>query len=122
MEILTPVADRLGINKIKSELEDLCLKYLKTDVYYDIVEKLNAKKTEMDDDVKDMLTEVSSLLTEHNIKHEIFGRSKSIYSIYKKHLTKYLLIFALFHASKYQYHKHPVKNTPVYFSMLMMLL
>lgn len=84
LEILTPVADRLGINKIKSELEDLCLRYLKPDVYFDIVEKLNAAKTEMDEDVKDMLKEVSKLLTEHNIKHEIYGRSKSIYSIYKK--------------------------------------
>lgn len=84
LEILTPVADRLGINKIKSELEDLSLRYLKPDVYFDIVEKLNAKKTEMDEDVKDMLEEVSSLLNEHNIKHEIFGRSKGIYSIYKK--------------------------------------
>ena len=84
LEILTPVADRLGINKIKSELEDLSLKYLKPDVYFDIVEKLNAKKTEMDEDVNDMLREVSSLLNEHHIKHDIFGRSKSIYSIFKK--------------------------------------
>ncbi len=84
LEILTPVADRLGINKIKSELEDLSLRYLKPDVYFDIVEKLNAKKTEMDEDVNDMLLEVSSMLNEHNIHHEIFGRSKSIYSIYKK--------------------------------------
>lgn len=44
LEILTPVADRLGINKIKNELEDLSLRYLKSDVYFDIVEKLNAKK------------------------------------------------------------------------------
>lgn len=84
LEILTPVADRLGINKIKSELEDLSLRYLKPDVYFDIVEKLNAKKTEMDEDVNDMLLEVSSMLNEHSIHHEIFGRSKSIYSIYKK--------------------------------------
>ena len=84
LEILTPVADRLGINKIKSELEDLSLRYLKPDVYFDIVEKLNAKKTEMDESVNNMLLEVSTLLNEHNIKHEIFGRSKSIYSIYKK--------------------------------------
>ena len=84
LEILTPVAERLGINKIKSELEDLSLKYLKPDVYYDIVEKLNAKKTEMDEDVNDMLDEVTSLLNDHHIKHEIFGRSKSIYSIFKK--------------------------------------
>ncbi len=84
LEILTPVADRLGINKIKSELEDLSLRYLKPNVYFDIVEKLNAKKTEMDEDVNDMLLEVSNLLNEHHIKHEIFGRSKGIYSIYKK--------------------------------------
>ena len=84
LEILTPVADRLGINKIKSELEDLSLRYLKPNVYFDIVEKLNTKKTEMDDDVKKMLLEVSNLLKNHHIKHEIFGRSKSIYSIYKK--------------------------------------
>ena len=84
LEILTPVADRLGINKIKSELEDLSLRYSKPNVYFDIVEKLNAKKTEMDACVNDMLLEVSSLLTDHHIKHEIFGRSKSIYSIYKK--------------------------------------
>ena len=84
LEILTPVADRLGINKIKNELEDLSLRYLKPDVYFDIVEKLNAKKTELDDSVNDMLREVSSLLNEHNINHEIFGRSKGIYSIYKK--------------------------------------
>ena len=84
LEILTPVAERLGINKIKSELEDLSLKYLKPDVYYDIVEKLNAKKTEMDEDVNDMLDEVTLLLNDHHIKHEIFGRSKSIYSIFKK--------------------------------------
>ena len=84
LEILTPVADRLGINKIKSELEDLSLRYLKPDVYFDIVDKLNAKKTEMDEKVNDMLEEVSNLLTEHHIKHEIYGRSKSVYSIYKK--------------------------------------
>ncbi len=84
LEILTPVADRLGINKIKSELEDLSLRYLKPDAYFDILEKLNTKKTEMDSYVNKMLTDVSNLLTEHDIKHEIFGRSKSVYSIYKK--------------------------------------
>ncbi|MBQ6494715.1 MAG: bifunctional (p)ppGpp synthetase/guanosine-3',5'-bis(diphosphate) 3'-pyrophosphohydrolase [Bacilli bacterium] len=84
LEILTPVADRLGINKIKSELEDLSLRYLKPDAYFDILEKLNTKKTEMDAYVGKMLTDVSTLLIEHNIKHEIFGRSKSVYSIYKK--------------------------------------
>ena len=84
LEILTPVAHRLGIYKIKSELEDLSLRYLKPDAYFDIVEKLNQKKVERDAAVSKMMDEVSSLLKEHNIPHEIKGRSKSIYSIYNK--------------------------------------
>ena len=84
LEILTPVAHRLGMYKIKSELEDLSLRYLKPDAYFDIVEKLNAKKVERDAAVGKMMEEVSALLNEHNIKHEIKGRSKGIYSIYNK--------------------------------------
>lgn len=84
LEILTPVAHRLGIYKIKSELEDLSLRYLKPEAYFDIVEKLNQKKVERDEAVSKMMNEVSSLLKEHNIPHEIKGRSKSIYSIYNK--------------------------------------
>lgn len=84
LEILAPIAHHLGIHKIKSELEDLSLRYLKPDVFYDIAEKLNNTKLERDNVVAEMLTSVSSILTEHNIKHEIKGRSKSIYSIYKK--------------------------------------
>ena len=84
LEILTPVAHRLGIYKIKSELEDLSLRYLKPEAYFDIVEKLNQKKVERDAAVSKMMDEVSSLLKEHNIPHEIKGRSKSIYSIYNK--------------------------------------
>ena len=84
LEILTPVAHRLGIYKIKSELEDLSLRYLKPEAYFDIVEKLNQKKSERDEAVRKMMDEVSELLTEHGINHEIKGRSKSIYSIYNK--------------------------------------
>ena len=84
LEILTPVAHRLGMYKIKSELEDLCLRYLNPSAYFDILEKLNYKKTEMDEAVGKMLDEVSSLLKEHGIRHEIKGRSKSVYSIYNK--------------------------------------
>ena len=84
LEILTPVAHRLGMYKLKSELEDLSLRYLNPEAYYEIVEKLNLKKTERDEAVGKMLDEVSNLLTEHNIPHEIKGRSKSIYSIYNK--------------------------------------
>ena len=84
LEILTPVAHRLGMYKLKSELEDLSLRYMNPAAYYDVVEKLNLKKTERDAAVGKMLSEVSELLTEHNIPHEIKGRSKSIYSIYNK--------------------------------------
>ena len=84
LEILTPVAHRLGIYKIKSELEDLSLRYLKPDVYFDILEKLNNKRRDLDESVSKMITEVSDLLNSHSIKHEIKGRSKSVYSIYRK--------------------------------------
>lgn len=84
LDILTPIAHRLGMNNIKSELEELSLRYLKPDEYYDIVEKLNATKTERDMSVQKMIDSVSEILNKHEIKHEIKGRSKSIYSIYKK--------------------------------------
>lgn len=84
LEILAPIAHHLGIHKIKSELEDLSLRYLKPDVFYDIAERLNNTKLERDNVVEEMLNTVSNLLKEHNINHEIKGRSKSIYSIYKK--------------------------------------
>ncbi len=84
LDILTPIAHRLGIFKIKSELEDLSLRYYKPDVYFSIVERLNQTKVERDKIVADMVSKVSSLLDSQNIKYEIKGRSKSIYSIYKK--------------------------------------
>ena len=84
LDILTPIADRLGINSIKQDLEEYCLRYLNPSEYYDIVEKLNATKAERDNSVAKMIESVSDLLNKHDIKHEIFGRSKSIYSIYKK--------------------------------------
>ena len=84
LDILAPIAHHLGIHKIKSELEDLSLRYLKPDVFYDIVEKLNTTKIERDRTVYEMQNEVSELLIEHHIPFEIKGRSKSIYSIYNK--------------------------------------
>ena len=83
-EILVPIANRLGMSKMKGELEDLCLRYLKPDAYFSIVELLNQSKKERDEAVKNMMDHVSEILTEANIKHELKGRSKSIYGIYKK--------------------------------------
>lgn len=84
LEILAPIAHRLGMHKIKSELEDLSLKYLKPEAYKDVVEKLNHTKFERELYVKKMMEDVSSLLRQNGIKHQIKGRAKSIYSIYKK--------------------------------------
>ena len=84
LEILAPIAHHLGIHKIKSELEDLALRYLKPSIFYDIAEKLNKTKLERDKIVYDMQTEITDLLNEHHIPHEIKGRAKCIYSIYNK--------------------------------------
>ncbi len=84
LEILVPIAHRLGMNKIKSELEDLSLRYSKPDVYFSIVEKLNQSKVERNNNVELMKESLTSLLNSHGIKHKIKGRAKSIYSIYKK--------------------------------------
>lgn len=84
LEILVPIAHRLGINHIKSELEDLSLKYLKPDVYNDILEKLSESRAELDKSVDKMMESVSKILDENNIPHEMKGRSKSVYSIYNK--------------------------------------
>ncbi|HHT38646.1 MAG TPA: bifunctional (p)ppGpp synthetase/guanosine-3',5'-bis(diphosphate) 3'-pyrophosphohydrolase [Mollicutes bacterium] len=84
LEILAPIAHRLGIYHIKSELEDLSLRYYKPDAYYDIVKKLNNTKVERDNAIKEMKENISNILLQNNIKHEIKGRSKSIYSIYNK--------------------------------------
>lgn len=84
LEILVPIAHRLGINHIKSELEDLCLKYYKPDVYNDILEKLSESRQELDKSVEEMMQSVSKILTDNNIPHEMKGRTKSVYSIYNK--------------------------------------
>ena len=84
LEILAPIAHRLGIYNIKSELEDLSLKYYKPEVYVDIVRNLNNTKIEREKAIIEMKKMISEILSKNNIKHEIKGRSKSIYSIYDK--------------------------------------
>ncbi len=84
MNVLVPIAHRLGINSIKSELENLSLYYLKPDVYNDILEKLNNTVTELNKYLEDMKESIIELLTDAGIKFEIKGRVKSVYSIYNK--------------------------------------
>ena len=84
MSVLVPIAHRLGINSIKSELENLSLYYLKPDVYNDILEKLNETVDELNDCLEEMKKSIIDILTEAGIKFEIKGRVKSVYSIYNK--------------------------------------
>ena len=84
MAVLVPIAHRLGINSIKSELENICLKILKPDVYNDILERLNKTTSELNNNLLEMKDDLTHLLNENNIKHKIKGRVKSVYSIYNK--------------------------------------
>ena len=84
LSVLIPIAHRLGINSIKSELENLCLFYLKPDVYNDILEKLNDTTEELNEYLNEMKNSIIDLLTQNDIKFEIKGRVKSVYSIYNK--------------------------------------
>ncbi len=82
--VLIPIAHRLGINSIKSELEDWCLKYTKPDVYNDIVTRLEASREELNELLNDMKNSISEILTENGIEFKIKGRVKSIHSLYNK--------------------------------------
>ena len=84
MAVLIPIAHRLGINSIKSELEDLCLYYTKPDVYNDILEKLNETQKELNDSLEEMQESITNILTEQGLKFKIKGRVKSVHSIYNK--------------------------------------
>lgn len=84
MNVLIPIAHRLGINSIKSKLEDLCLRYTKPDVYDEILEKLSGTRKELSVSLEDMQNELIEILTEHGINFHIKSRVKSVYSIYNK--------------------------------------
>lgn len=84
MSVLVPIAHRLGINSIKSELEDWCLKFLKPDVYEDILNRLNASQEELKGVLEEMQDSISNILIEHDINFYIKSRVKSVYSIYNK--------------------------------------
>lgn len=82
--VLIPIAHRLGINYIKSQLEDLCLKYLKPDAYQEIVEKLDASYDELNGYIEEMKHELSIMLNKEHIKFRIKGRVKSVHSLHEK--------------------------------------
>ncbi len=84
MDIYSPIAQRLGISKIKTELDDLSLKYLKPEMFFDLVDQINARKTEREEFVQQIVDDVSGYMKEAQIPCEVNGRVKHFFSIYKK--------------------------------------
>ncbi|MBR0474538.1 MAG: bifunctional (p)ppGpp synthetase/guanosine-3',5'-bis(diphosphate) 3'-pyrophosphohydrolase [Erysipelotrichaceae bacterium] len=88
LNVYCPIAHRLGFGDIKNEMEDLCFFYLDPVHYHEVANMLEAKKVEREARVNKMIEEISAMLKEHNFEFRIFGRSKHLYSIYKKMITK----------------------------------
>ena len=84
MDIYAPIAMRLGISKIKVELDDLSLKYLKPEVYYDLVDKIALRKSEREEFVNSIVRQVKQHMDDAGIKSQVDGRIKHFFSIYKK--------------------------------------
>lgn len=84
MDIYAPLAQRLGISKIKIELDDLSLKYLEPEVYKDLAEKISTKRSERQAYIDDIVNEVREHIEEAGIQAKIDGRIKHFFSIYKK--------------------------------------
>ena len=88
LEIYTPLAGRLGISHVKSELEDLCLKYLDPEAYRYLLVHINEKLSERRQFVADIVEQIKDLMKADGIEGEVFGRPKHFYSIYKKMKNK----------------------------------
>ena len=84
LEIYCPIAQRLGISKIKTELDDLSLKYLEPEVYYDLVDKIAIRKSVREKYIQGIVDEVSEHIKNAGIKAKVDGRVKHFFSIYKK--------------------------------------
>ena len=92
MDIYAPIAQRLGISKIKVELDDLSLKYLKPEVYYDLVEKVALRKSVREEFVGKIVNQVKQHMVDANIKAQVDGRVKHFFSIYKKMVNQHKTI------------------------------
>jgi GTP pyrophosphokinase len=83
-EIYAPLANRLGISWLKGELEDLCFRFLEPDAYRDLNEKISLRKKERETYIEDIRCIIKNKLVEQDISGDVSGRSKLLYSIYKK--------------------------------------
>ena len=88
MEIYAPIADRLGISKVKIELDDLSLKYLEPEVYRDLKEKISLRRMSKESFLQNIMAEVRTHIENAGIKGQIDGRVKHLFSIYKKMVTQ----------------------------------
>lgn len=88
LDIFAPLANRLGIWQIKWELEDLAFRYAQPEKYKEIAEQLSERRENRESQVQNIVTSLTRVLIENNIKGEITGRPKHIYSIYKKMVEK----------------------------------
>ena len=88
MDVFVPIAHRLGLDVVKSELEDLCLKYLEPIKYQEIKKLLSKKAKTLGRSLDNLKKKIADILFQHNIQFEIYSRVKSIYSIYRKMYIK----------------------------------
>lgn len=88
LEIYVPVAYKLGMYRMKSELEDLCLRFLEPGIYQELKARIAKKKEEREKEVKKVVAAVKKLLDEHHIPTAVVGRAKNFYGIYKKMVSK----------------------------------
>ena len=88
MDIYAPIASRLGISKLKVELDDLSLKYLEPEAYYKLVEDVALRKSERDEYLRSLMDDVKGYIDDAGIEAEIDGRAKHFFSIYKKMLNQ----------------------------------
>ena len=88
LDIYVPLASRLGINSVKAELEDLCLRFIKPDMYYKLAEKVAMKRSEREVYIRGTVDSIKEKLLEYALKSEVKGRPKHFYSIYKKMVAR----------------------------------
>ena len=84
LDIYAPLASRLGISKVKFELEDLALKYLHPEEFQELKQKVNKRKEEREETINNVIAEIKDALDGMNLHYDIYGRAKHYYSIYKK--------------------------------------